>query len=128
MTSVYWVKAFALILVLAVFAHANCAVSCVHPHNGKVPAPDSAPQSPENCHQSKAPAKSHENEDGAACAHSQVSGDRPPISGQYFKPIPAVMAGPILSLSSKLARIPVVVEFYSPNSYASAPLIAILRI
>jgi hypothetical protein len=124
----YWLKALALILVVAVFAHANCAVSCVHPHSGKAPAPESDSQSPENCHHSKAPDKSEKNESASTCSHTQISGDRPPITAKSFKPIPTITVAEVLLFSSGLGRISVVAEFYGPNSYASTPLITVLRV
>jgi hypothetical protein len=125
--SMYWLKPFALLLALAVMAHANCAVSCVHTHTGKVLPPESQAQSPENCHQSKAPDKSDKNEGGSTCAHSQLSsGDRPTLTGQDSKPLPVLAAHVVFSL--EVSNPPVVAEAYTLESYASAPPLSVLRI
>jgi hypothetical protein len=124
----YWLKPLVLILAVVVMAHANCAVSCVHPHSGKVPVPESTPQSPENCHHSKTPVKSDEDKSGSACSHAQISGDRPQITAQQFKPIAAVVTAEVVPFVSEIARISALTELFGPSAYGSAPPITVLRI
>ena len=125
--SMYWLKPLVLTLALAVMAHANCAVSCVHPHDGKAP-PENNSQSPEGCHHSKPLDKSDSNESGSStCSHSQLSGDRPAITAQDFRPLPAALPAVVVTVSSDVGTVPGIFEA-GPKSHASAPPITFLRI
>jgi hypothetical protein len=120
-------KPLVLVLALVVIVHGNCAVSCLHSDTANERTSESNPQSAENCHQSHAPKSSQHDEDGGACSHSQVSGDRSTITAQDFKPMPATDDALVL-LAPEAGRISFVAEIYDPNSYASSPPITVLRI
>jgi hypothetical protein len=124
----HWLKPLALLVALAVVVQANCAVSCLHSHSGKVSLPDTSAQPPADCHHTKTPDKSDENESGNECSHSRVSGDRASISAKFVQPLPTALVAEVMpSFSSETARF-IVAELPDFLPYGSAPPITILRI
>ena len=127
-TSMYWLKPFALIVALAVVVHANCAVSCLHPHPSEKPLPASDQQPAKDCHHGNTPDRSQGNENGDACSHSLISGNAPPITAKVFKPTPVVLVAEVLTFPSEVGNTSFVAEFNGFNSFSSAPQITALRI
>lgn len=127
-TSMYWLRPLALIVALAVMVHANCAVSCLHPHSGGQPLPASDQQSTKDCHHNDTPGPSEGNESGDACSHSLISGNAPPVTAKIFKPAPVVLGAEVLTFPSEVGNISFVAEFNGFNSVRSAPQITALRI
>jgi hypothetical protein len=124
----YWLKPLALIVALAVMVHANCAVSCLHPHSGEQPLPASDQESAQDCHHGNPPDRSEGNESGDACSHSLISGNAPPMTAKIFKPVPLVLVAEVLTFTAEAGNISFVAEFRDFNSVSSAPPITVLRI
>ena len=127
-TSMYWLKPLALIVALAVVVHANCGVSCLHPHSGEQPLPASDQQSAKDCHHNDAPGRSEGNESGDSCSHSLVSGNAPSVTAKIFKPAPVALVAEVLTFPSEAGNTSFVAEFNGFNSFSSAPQITALRI
>jgi hypothetical protein len=118
----YFLKPLVLVLVLALGAQANCAVSCVHSHSEK------APHSAQNCHDAETPGKSESDHESGACSHSQISSDRPQRAAQEVQPIAAVLAFEAAPFVSEIDGIAVQSEIFGLRVPASAPPITVLRI